>query len=181
MFRISDGYRTHHSLMTDKLSPDTRCCCNQSQTAFVDCPIHAPKTTKECKDCKRELPLTSFYKQGGDHDKYGYRSRCKACYHLYKKQWPRVDKRKETGYLRTAEYKAMSKRWRQENRDQYAARNATHYAIRMGKLVRRPCGVCGEEPTDAHHHKGYAKENRLEVVWLCKPHHQAIHYSPKNI
>lgn len=45
-------------------------------------------------------------------------------------------------------------------------------ALREGKLVKQPCGVCGEAEVEAHH-PDYDKP--LEVVWLCKKHHHAEH------
>lgn len=52
------------------------------------------------------------------------------------------------------------------------ARARVLVAIKSGRLVRRPCEVCGAEPTDAHH-GDYAKP--LEVAWLCRAHHRWLH------
>lgn len=54
----------------------------------------------------------------------------------------------------------------------YRARDAVKRAVKSGKLIKRPCELCGNEPTQAHH-DDYAKP--LDVRWLCVPHHQAIH------
>jgi ribosomal protein S27AE len=51
------------------------------------------------------------------------------------------------------------------------ARNAVSYAIRRGKLKRKPCVVCGSEKVQAHH-EDYLKQ--LEVVWLCRKHHRRL-------
>lgn len=48
-------------------------------------------------------------------------------------------------------------------------------AIRSGRLVRQPCVDCGAEKVQAHHHNGYDPEHELDVVWLCRPHHQERH------
>lgn len=42
---------------------------------------------------------------------------------------------------------------------------------RRGKLVERPCQVCGAK-AEMHHHD-YSKP--LEVEWLCRLHHLALH------
>lgn len=49
-------------------------------------------------------------------------------------------------------------------------------ALRAGTLVRLPCQHPGcrwrsSRPTEAHHHKGYAREYWLDVIWLCRKHH----------
>lgn len=55
------------------------------------------------------------------------------------------------------------------------AKNAVARAIRGGRLVRLPCEYCGSLPSEAHHYNGYAREHRLDVIWLCKRHHVAAH------
>ncbi len=48
----------------------------------------------------------------------------------------------------------------------------TGNAIRDGKLLKQPCGVCGSEDVQAHH-CDYDKP--LEVMWLCPIHHEEWH------
>lgn len=64
---------------------------------------------------------------------------------------------------------ASVRRWRERNPEKDRARKLTYVAIRNGTLVKEPCFICGEDETEAHHHD-YKKP--LEVVWLCKKHHQ---------
>jgi len=45
-------------------------------------------------------------------------------------------------------------------------------AIRAGKLIRKPCEVCGSESAQAHH-DDYSKP--LDVRWLCTIHHAEWH------
>jgi len=45
-------------------------------------------------------------------------------------------------------------------------------AIRSGKLSRRNCEKCGADKTEAHH-DDYSKP--LDVRWLCKTCHGAVH------
>lgn len=52
------------------------------------------------------------------------------------------------------------------------ARNKLRYALERGVLERQPCEVCGDPKTDGHH-DDYAKP--LEVRWLCRVHHMALH------
>lgn len=51
-------------------------------------------------------------------------------------------------------------------------RVATSRAIKRGILTRQPCEECGLEKVDAHH-EDYSKP--LEVRWLCRAHHAALH------
>lgn len=59
-----------------------------------------------------------------------------------------------------------------ENQPKIRARDILHYAVRKGKITRRPCEKCGAPKTQAHH-ADYAKP--LEVKWLCQPCHGAEH------
>lgn len=52
------------------------------------------------------------------------------------------------------------------------ARSYLHVYIKRGKIKKIPCAVCGQRRVEAHH-ADYNKP--LEVVWLCREHHQALH------
>lgn len=56
--------------------------------------------------------------------------------------------------------------------ERHAANRAVYRAINNGTLVRKPCQICGYTIVEAHH-TNYIK--RLDVVWLCKRHHDLIH------
>lgn len=45
---------------------------------------------------------------------------------------------------------------------------------RRGKLLERPCEVCGA--VAEMHHDDYSKP--LEVKWLCRTHHRELHRVP---
>jgi hypothetical protein len=61
------------------------------------------------------------------------------------------------------------------DRQKKSAGQKVHRGIKNGKLQRQPCIICGNINSQAHHHKGYAKEHWLDVVWLCKKHHEEEH------
>lgn len=71
----------------------------------------------------------------------------------------------------------IKKKWWDSNkRCQIAkkyARVAVQHAVRVGKLERpSKCASCGCDcKTEAHHHNGYSRANRLDVIWLCKKCH----------
>ncbi|MDR3173790.1 MAG: hypothetical protein LBU19_06040 [Treponema sp.] len=45
-------------------------------------------------------------------------------------------------------------------------------AVRSGKIIRRPCEICGNQKSEGHH-RDYTKP--LDVIWLCRKHHIEIH------
>ena len=52
------------------------------------------------------------------------------------------------------------------------AREAINAALRYGRLTRKPCAVCGDSRTEAHHLLGYAPADWLQAIWLCPEHHR---------
>jgi hypothetical protein len=76
------------------------------------------------------------------------------------------------------DHAAYMRRWRigrslsAEERRKDRARSIAGVALRRGKLVRQPCGACGE-PKAEMHHPDYSKP--LEIVWLCRSDHLLLH------
>ncbi|HEY4831966.1 MAG TPA: hypothetical protein VIH61_05330 [Waddliaceae bacterium] len=68
--------------------------------------------------------------------------------------------------------------WQQRNAEKRAAHVITGNAIRDGRLIPKPCEVCGKKKVDAHH-DDYAKP--LEVRWLCKKHHAEYHVQKRGL
>lgn len=70
-----------------------------------------------------------------------------------------------------------ARRAREADREKLAARKAVHKAKVAGRLaVPEACqGPCARPglPLEAHHHHGYAREHRLDVVFLCRDCHRA--------
>lgn len=66
-----------------------------------------------------------------------------------------------------------AKRYRQRNPEKHHAHRAVSYAIKKGKLVAKPCEVCGISARVHAHHPDYSKP--LDVVWLCEMHHLEVH------
>jgi sigma-70-like protein len=59
-----------------------------------------------------------------------------------------------------------------DEKKKVTARVKAQNAVRSGRISKRPCKVCGDENSEAHH-EDYDKP--LEVVWLCKKHHDEHH------
>lgn len=51
-------------------------------------------------------------------------------------------------------------------------RTKTNDLLRRGKLVKRPCLVCGSKDV-LPHHEDYS--NPFKVIWLCEQHHKEYH------
>lgn len=58
-----------------------------------------------------------------------------------------------------------------------SARRKLNRAIQSGIILKSPCIICGAEKSEGHH-IDYSKP--LEVVWLCRSHHSAIHSYKSN-
>lgn len=52
------------------------------------------------------------------------------------------------------------------------ARKLYRIALNKGKLIKKPCKVCGTDNVEGHH-IDYSKP--LEVMWLCRKHHRQWH------
>jgi hypothetical protein len=66
-----------------------------------------------------------------------------------------------------------AKRYYWKNREKDRARKIFKRALISGELIRMPCEVCGALESEGHH-EDYSKP--LEVRWLCRPHHNDVHY-----
>lgn len=51
------------------------------------------------------------------------------------------------------------------------ARRDVNNALKLGKLAKQQCEICGD--TAEAHHEDYSKP--LDVRWLCRMHHRAHH------
>jgi hypothetical protein len=64
----------------------------------------------------------------------------------------------------------------EDKRQHRAACNAVRNAIRQGILFRpHACSLCPSvEDIQAHHHRGYAPEHWLDVLWVCRTCHNRV-------
>lgn len=77
-------------------------------------------------------------------------------------------------------YRAYQNSWLKQHKDVAIAHALVHYAVKTGKLKRpdtcQQCGLpaLGSRVIEAHHHKGYDRTHRLDVMWLCTSCHVAL-------
>jgi ribosomal protein S27AE len=65
----------------------------------------------------------------------------------------------------------------EEERIKANARSYLNVYIRRGKVVKKPCEVCGDKTVQAYH-DDYKKP--LEVRWMCRKHHKEYHVKENN-
>lgn len=61
--------------------------------------------------------------------------------------------------------------------EKYKAHTDVGNAVRLGKLPKvstQVCTVCGNQAQEWHHHNGYSKEHRLDVIAVCISCHKKI-------
>jgi hypothetical protein len=65
------------------------------------------------------------------------------------------------------------------NADKYEAHKAVANAIERGRMHKASeCERCGGfGPLSGHHHRGYSREHRHDVIWICGPCHRREHTS----
>ena len=67
---------------------------------------------------------------------------------------------------------AYRESWREKNALKDLAHDLVGRAVKKGILIRKPCHVCGNTPSIAHH-EDYQKP--LAVIWVCRFHHSEAH------
>lgn len=113
----------------------------------------------------------------------------------YLKNKERLAKNKHEWYVRNRERViAMDAEYKRKNRDiinikrknhpSYKNHSATRdkektrvrkllrRAVKLGKIKRLPCTVCGDIKSQGHH-EDYTKP--YDVIWLCSKHHAELH------
>lgn len=132
---------------------------------------------KRCFRCGEVKPLEEFYRHAGMKD--GRKGKCKPCANrdamrrYYTPHGQQMVKAYQKAYEQTPKRKAAKRRYeRQRDPLKRHTTNLTTSAIRYGKLIRKPCEICGD-PNSQAHHEDYSQP--LAVRWLCFTHHRQAH------
>jgi hypothetical protein len=137
-----------------------------------------PMGSKQCRICGEVKPLTEFTHKHDTRD--GLCLCCKSCDLARTRIWrfansekfrisQRTSRQTPEGRIRTSRNSAA---YRTRYPDKDHAGSRVRYAIKTGRLVRRPCLFCGSPETEAHH-DDYSKP--LNIEWLCQKHHREVH------
>ena len=128
---------------------------------------------KECFKCKKEKPLSDFYKH--PQMKGGRVNKCKEC----NKSDVRENREANLEYYRAYDRErgnrqdsAYRKKYIRDNPIKYGARTIVGNAVRDGRLDKPSCcEICSERTRIHGHHDDYAQP--MVVRWLCAAcHHQ---------
>lgn len=89
----------------------------------------------------------------------------------------RQEVHKETAVISAnLERERRAKRKQDRKSGKYDARRAVYWALRLGMIKKGPCADHGstacQGKVEAHHHKGYTPDVWLDIVWVCRRHHQ---------
>ena len=140
---------------------------------------------KKCFKCSQLLNLSEFYKHSEMLD--GHLNKCKSCTktdveNRRKEKASDIDwvlserKRHREKSKRYRELGIISKnnaqkKWALNNPEKKQAHRRLQSALKLGKLHRHPCFICGNKAQA--HHDDYSKP--LDVVWVCSKHHGELH------
>lgn len=130
---------------------------------------------KFCKWCNTSRPLKDFYRHPMMAD--GHLNKCKFCQREnikmnYRRHLEaRKDYERERGQTPHRKERVLiyQRRRRRKYPEKNKARRMVAYYVRVGKLVKSVCSVCGDKKVEAHH-PDYSKP--LEIEWLCHFHHR---------
>jgi len=118
---------------------------------------------KKCTICKIEKHETDYKKTGKGYF-YNY---CKGCHRekdkIYRRNW-RVSNT-ELNNQRTYKYA-------ENNPEKVSAQKLVRKMVKLGKMKRSSCEVCGNDKVHGHH-PDYSQP--LYVKWLCPLHHAREH------
>lgn len=139
---------------------------------------------KTCFKCHKTKELDLFYKHPQMAD--GHLNKCKKCakkdsvnrYHNPKFQ-PVVigyERRRQQTDHRIAKQREYRRLRRERSPGKAKANNWVANAIRDGRLIPKPCEVCGKTKVEAHH-KDYRKPQ--DVQWYCFKHHREVAHGQK--
>lgn len=128
--------------------------------------------TKVCTLCKRAKPLSGFYviKKTGKP-----MPACKECVKANRRAY---------GKTKRAKINRAKRRAIPENRQKKRSRDAVKCAWSRGEIphpTECACVICGAPATHYHHHKGYERENWLDVVPMCWGHRDMDAGGPKRL
>jgi hypothetical protein len=156
------------------------------------------ETLKTCRECGKDKSLAEFYKHPKMLD--GHLNKCKACVKARVKthRSENISKIREYDRSRGSDphrvtarkaYSLTDKGRESSNKAKVAfiARNPkkrkahiiVSTALKLGKLSKGVCEVCGSAKNAQAHHDDYDKP--LDIRWLCPKHHAEWHKHNKPI
>jgi hypothetical protein len=143
--------------------------------------LYNPQTEKMCGKCKKIKPLSDFFlKTKQSKDKYQYQCKecCKKQGEKYRQEHNEDINKHQREIYNTVLGKEIYKRKHEKCIEKRKAQYAVQGAVRSNKIQPAKnyiCVVCNtNQAKDWHHHKGYDKENWLDVIPVCGKCHYRI-------
>jgi len=141
----------------------------------------------KCSKCSRFKSVENFHAKVRPGRKRQHAYFCKECTRIKHKEY--YEDNREGMILKSKKWaeanpitckkarKKYKKRMRLVEPYKDAARFKVKTAISRGHLIRKPCSICGDVNSEAHHEDYYKP---LDVIFLCRKHHRARHKELKD-
>lgn len=121
--------------------------------------------TNKCKECTKSDNKNNRNKKIDYYKEYD-KSRANLKHRIEaRKEYQKTDNYKKNHYKNNLKYTKA-------NRIKQRARRKVQYYLSKGELSKKPCEVCGNIKSEAHH-ADYTKP--LDIIWLCDKHHKKLH------
>lgn len=140
---------------------------------------------KKCFKCNIVKPLADFYKHPRMAD--GHLNKCKECNKkdsdenfkrkMLDPHWQVKERERQRKKEEKRRQLGLVKQYPRLKHIKPDANTKLSNAIRDGRVIPKPCEVCGKEKAEGHH-EDYSKP--LDVVWLCSRHHADRHIHLRN-
>ena len=143
---------------------------------------------KVCRKCGQEKDFAEFHKYVSEGPRSAWNLRyCSSC--VSKENHERYMRRYQSGEGRKSLLES-SRNWKKRNPEKHAAlareyrlrhpekiiaQNRLNYAIRKGRIQRKPCEICGCVEKVNAHHVSYEPKDWYNVKWLCPVCHEIEH------
>lgn len=122
---------------------------------------------KTCTKCGHQFEPT-------ENQKRRYMAKCQPCVNAINRAFRERKKLEGVTYAGGTASKEWWKNYASNPHEKLrqATRARTRYAVKHGKLEKKPCEVCGNAKSQAHH-EDYS--DHMTVIWFCDTHHKEHH------
>jgi len=158
----------------------------------TDCGAEAMEGRLMCRDCRcvrrkklRDQNIDEYRRKEREYNHANKEKVAKrnstyreANREKHREYYKRSDaKRRAEGYFTSEQYRKINREymreWRKKNKDRVNATARVAWAVMRGDLIRPQECKCGSTDRIEAHHEDYSKP--LDVIWLCKRCHLAVH------
>jgi 5-methylcytosine-specific restriction endonuclease McrA len=149
------------------------------------CDELAMDTNKQCPTCKLNKPRAEFARCRREKD--GLQWRCKPCHRDAVRSSSKKHNDRYVAYQRAYKKRRYARERAEVSRRKLCekgalrAHAAVYRALRSGLLLKPDsCSMCGAVAALHGHHHSYETEHLLDVQWLCRRCHGAVHAAERD-